>query len=95
LKQFIALNNQKNWHIMKILFSKPPLLTEEKSTELMTQLSRVLSYKNIEDMETHLLLELDNETIEFDSIKQLFALFEQWNIDQSPLESLLQMVNMK
>ncbi|MBV1875381.1 MAG: hypothetical protein KUG50_02010 [Cycloclasticus sp.] len=80
---------------MKILFTKPLQLNEEKHTVLMTQLSRVLSYKKTEDMGTHLMLELDNETIEFDSIKQLFSLFEQWGIDQSPLESLLQMVDMK
>lgn len=80
---------------MKILFTKPLQLNEEKHTALMTQLSRVLSYKKTEDMGTHLMLELDNETIEFDSIKQLFSLFEQWGIDQSPLESLLQMVDMK
>lgn len=80
---------------MKILFTKPPQLNEEKSTELLTQLSRVLAYKNIEDMDTHLMLELDNEVIEFTSIEQLFALFKEWDIDQSPLESLLQMVDMK
>ncbi|ATI03434.1 MULTISPECIES: hypothetical protein [Cycloclasticus] len=80
---------------MKILFSKPQQLSEGKNVELVAQLSGVLSYKNLDDMHTHFLLELDNETVEFDSIKQLFSLFEQWNIDQSPLESLLQMVNMK
>jgi len=80
---------------MKILFTKPSSLSEEKSNAFMAQLSDVLAYKGVEDMGTHLLLELDNESIEFNSIKQLFALFEQWDIDQSPLESLLQLVDMK
>ena len=89
LKQFIEPEN------MKILLTKPFALTEQKNAKLMTQLSEVLAYKNIEDMRTHLLLELDNETIELDSIKQLFSLFEQWDIDKSPLESLLQLAEMK
>ena len=80
---------------MKILFTKPSSLSEEKNNAFMVQLSDVLAYKGVEDMGTHLLLELDNESIEFDSIKQLFALFKQWGIDQSPLESLLQLVDMK
>lgn len=45
-------------------------------------------------MATHLMLELDNERIEVESIQQLFALCQEWGIDQSPLESLLQMVDM-
>jgi len=80
---------------MKILFKKPSALSAEKNNALMTQLSDVLAYKGVEEMGTHLLLELDNESIEFDSIKQLFVLFKQWGIDQSPLESLLQLVDMK
>ena len=80
---------------MKILFKKPSALSAEKNNALMTQLSDVLAYKGVEEMGTHLLLELDNESIEFDFIKQLFALFKQWGIDQSPLESLLQLVDMK
>ena len=77
---------------MKILFTKPTSLTEEKSALLMTELTQVLSYKGIEEMNTHLLLELDNEVVDIVSIQQLFALFERWAIDKSPLESLLQLV---
>ncbi len=78
---------------MKILFTKPTLLTEEKSALLMTELTQVLAYKGVEDMSTHLLLELDNEVVDIESIQQLFALFERWEIDKSPLESLLQLVD--
>jgi len=78
---------------MKILFTKPVSLAEEKSALLMTELTQVLSYKGVEDMSTHLLLELDNEVVDIVSIQQLFALFERWNIDKSPLESLLQLVD--
>lgn len=59
----------------------------------MTELTEVLSYKGVEDMTTHLLLELDNEVVDIVSIQQLFAFFERWNIDKSPLESLLQLVD--
>ncbi|MEE4291916.1 MAG: hypothetical protein V2J13_09235 [Cycloclasticus sp.] len=59
----------------------------------MTELTEVLSYKGVEDMTTHLLLELDNEVVDIVSIQQLFAFFERWNIDKSPLESLLQFVD--
>jgi hypothetical protein len=38
-------------------------------------------------------LELDNEVVDIVSIQQLFAFFERWNIDKSPLESLLQLVD--
>ena len=78
---------------MKILFTKPVSLSEEKSALLMTELTQVLSYKGVEDMSTHLLLELDNEVVDIVSIQQLFALFERWDIDKSPLESLLQLVD--
>lgn len=78
---------------MKILFTKPTSLTEEKSALLMTELTQVLSYKGIEEMNTHLLLELDNEVVDIVSIQQLFALFERWGIDKSPLESLLELVD--
>jgi len=61
----------------------------------MTELTQVLSYKGVEDMTTHLLLELDNEVVDIMSIQQLFALFEHWNIDKSPLESLLQLVDVQ
>jgi len=80
---------------MKILFIKPTQLSEEKTTLLMTELTQVLSYKGVEDMTTHLLLELDNEVVDIISIQQLFALFERWNIDKSPLESLLQLVDVQ
>lgn len=78
---------------MKILFTKPVPLATEKTTLLMTELTEVLSYKGVEDMTTHLLLELDNEVVDIVSIQQLFAFFERWNIDKSPLESLLQLVD--
>lgn len=78
---------------MKILFTKPSPLATEKTTLLMTELTEVLSYKGVEDMATHLLLELDNEVVDIVSIQQLFAFFERWNIDKSPLESLLQLVD--
>jgi hypothetical protein len=78
---------------MKILFTKPSPLATEKTTLLMTELTEVLSYKGVEDMTTHLLLELDNEVVDIVSIQQLFAFFERWNIDKSPLESLLQFVD--
>ncbi|MBV1913313.1 MAG: hypothetical protein KUG55_06770 [Cycloclasticus sp.] len=78
---------------MKILFTKPSPLATEKTTLLMTELTEVLSYKGVEDMTTHLLLELDNEVVDIVSIQQLFAFFERWNIDKSPLESLLQLVD--
>ena len=83
----------KKPEIMKILFTKPVSLSEEKSALLMTELTQVLSYKGVEDMSTHLLLELDNEVVDIESIQQLFALFERWDIDKSPLESLLQLVD--
>jgi hypothetical protein len=78
---------------MKILFTKPSPLATEKTILLMTELTEVLSYKGVEDMTTHLLLELDNEVVDIVSIQQLFAFFERWNIDKSPLESLLQLVD--
>lgn len=78
---------------MKILFTKPSPLATEKTILLMTELTEVLSYKGVEDMTTHLLLELDNEVVDIVSIQQLFAFFERWNIDKSPLESLLQFVD--
>ena len=79
---------------MKILFSKPSQLSQEKNAQLLSQLSDILAHKNTDDMGTHLMLELDNERIEVESIQQLFALCQEWGIDQSPLESLLQMVDM-
>ena len=79
---------------MKILFSKPSQLSQEKNAQLLSQLSDILAHKNTDDMATHLMLELDNELIEVESIQQLFALCQEWGIDQSPLESLLQMVDM-
>jgi len=79
---------------MKILFSKPSQLSQEKNAQLLSQLSDIQAHKNTDDMATHLMLELDNERIEVESIQQLFALCQEWGIDQSPLESLLQMVDM-
>lgn len=44
-------------------------------------------------MGTHLLLELDN-SLTLETMKALFALFDHWSIDKSPLESFNQLMDM-
>ena len=77
---------------MKILFQAPAFSNTKSKSELLELLSELPAYVGNEEMNTHFLLELDSETIEFESIRQLSVIFDQWGINQSPLESLYQLM---
>jgi hypothetical protein len=77
---------------LKILL-KAPAGSNVDTDQLQKELQAITAYKEHKEMGTHIMLELDSETIVLESIQQLFALFERWEIDKSPLESLLQMVD--
>lgn len=79
---------------MKILFKSPELKNSETELEFKQSLESVTAYKGVEEKGTHCLLELHN-TFEVDTLKQLFALFEKWDIDPSPLVSFVQYVEME
>lgn len=80
---------------MKILFQAPSFSSPNQKNELLEQLHKLPAFVGCEEMNTHLLLELNSETIEFESIRQLSQIFDQWGIDQSPLESLYQLMGIE
>ena len=77
---------------MKILFKSPEFTQSKNNAGFQQDLEAIDAYKGVEMMATHYLLELDNALLDVSTIKQLFVLFEQWNIDPSPLESFVQYV---
>ena len=78
---------------MKILFKAPPFGDKDSEKKFHQSLSSIPAYKDVEEMGTHLLLELDN-SLTLETIKALFALFDDWSIDKSPLESFNQLMDM-
>ena len=80
---------------MKILFKSPENLNKEREKEFLGKLSALPAYVGNEGMGAHFLLELNSETVEFESIRQLSVLFQQWKIDPSPLESLYELMGIK
>ncbi|PHS72180.1 MAG: hypothetical protein COB22_05635 [Cycloclasticus sp.] len=79
---------------MKILFKSPELKSDVNRDEFFHSLEKIPAYKNIEKMQSHFLLELDN-AMGLKTIQQLFSLFDEWSIDKSPLESFVQYVQME
>lgn len=75
---------------MKILFKSPEFTESKNDVNFQQALEAISAYKSVEMMNTHYLLELNNASIDVDTIKQLFVLFKQWNIDPSPLESFVE-----
>ncbi|ORU94229.1 MAG: hypothetical protein A6F71_09205 [Cycloclasticus sp. symbiont of Poecilosclerida sp. M] len=80
---------------MKILFQAPSFSDTKKEKAFLKSLSALQAYVGVTEMGSHYLLELDSETIEFESIRQLSILFDRWKIDRSPLESLFQMMGIE
>ncbi|MBL4743709.1 MAG: hypothetical protein JKX87_03590 [Cycloclasticus sp.] len=79
---------------MKILFKVPVFSDDRNEDVFLVSVKTIIAFKGVEEMGSHYMLELDNKVVGLESIQQLFALFTAWDIDKSPLESLLQMVNM-
>jgi hypothetical protein len=52
----------------------------------------VCGYKNTEAMGWHLILELNNDLLVRKTVLQLVTLFDCWEINNSPLETLAQMI---
>ena len=77
---------------MKILFKSPEFTQSQTDANFQQALEAISAYKGVDMMATRYLLELDNALLDVGAIKQLFKLFEEWNIDPSPLESFVQYV---
>ena len=80
---------------MKILFKTPVYEDNEREKAFLALLTNLPAYVGNELMGTHYLLELDSETVEFESIRQLSLLFQVWKIDSSPLDSLYDLMGVK
>jgi len=77
---------------MKILFKTPAFENSDKGAEFIEATLRITAYKGIETMGSHYLLEMDNNEVTIETIRQLFLLFDAWDIDKSPLESFVQYI---
>lgn len=77
---------------MKILFKKPAFENTDKEAEFIEETLKITAYKGIEIMGSHYLLDMDNNEVTIETIKQLFLLFDAWDIDKSPLESFVQYI---
>lgn len=78
---------------MKILFKKPAFENIDKEAEFIESTLKITAYKGIEVMGSHYLLEMDNNEVTIETIRQLFSLFDAWEIDKSPLESFVQYID--
>jgi len=78
---------------MKILLQAPSFSAEQSKEQFFETVYDIPAYKSIKPMGSHFLLEVDNE-LENETIPKIFALFDDWNIDKSPLEALSQLVGM-
>ena len=77
---------------MKILLQAPSFSAEKLEEQFFEAVYDIPAYKSIKPMGSHFLLEVDNE-LDNQTIPKLFALFDAWDIDKSPLESLSQLVD--
>ena len=78
---------------MKILFKAPPFGDKDSEKKFHQALSSIPAFKDVDEMGTHFLLKLDN-SLTLETIRALFELFDHWNIDNSPLESLNQLIDL-